>query len=308
MICLQNLIQRGSKLLLIAVVVLIVSPFQSCKKDKEIAPTLEEIYQSLPDEILQPGCSQRLSFEQWQQLLAASDTSRMQSARDIVPALTVIRDIYAANQDLRGTFPLIYLEISHEVVRYAFSPECQFPEYLQPMTLNFAKMLFYNHYNHLLNRKVEEHWVHYFKLADNCNANKLRVGLGGVASHIVIDLARSVHEARLRQIHFAEYMHLGEVMVQAVPALLQSLEDYYGIQGSYFLSGFFFGEILDPMMGGEGATTKLVFQTVRLESWTSGRMLMGAKDYKAALDMMFVSWRVKERLLDDFASNGLMDR
>jgi hypothetical protein len=278
-----------------------------CKKEP-LEPGLEGIYQSLPDFILQPACSERLSFEQWKALLEASDTSRLKTAKDILPALTTLRDIYAANNDLRGTFPVIYLEISKEIVRYIYSDQCQNPVALQPMTLNFAKMLFYNHYNHLMNRKVEEHWVHYFNIANNCNANKLRVGLGGVAAHIVIDLARSVHEARFRQTDFKEYMYLGEEMVLAVPRLLASLENYYGIQGAYFLSGFFFGDMIDPMMGYDGATTKLVFQTVRLESWTSGRMLMGTKNYKESLDMMFVSWRVKEKLLDEFARQGLMDK
>jgi hypothetical protein len=286
------------------VVVILIS---GCKKEP-IEPGLEEIYQSLPDHILQPACSERLSFEQWKTLLEASDTSRMRTAKDILPALTTIRDIYAANNDLRGTFPVIYLEISKEIVRYIYSDQCLNPKALQPMTLNFAKMLFFNHYNHLMNRKVEEHWEHYFNIANNCNSNKLRVGLGGVAAHIVIDLARSVHEARFRQTDFKEYMYLGEEMILAVPRLLESLEKHYGIQGSYFLSGFFFGDMLDPMMGYDGATTKLVFQTVRLESWTSGRMLMGSKNYKESLDMMFVSWRVKEKLLDEFARQGLMDR
>jgi hypothetical protein len=290
----------------LALAVFLLSILAGCKKDKS-EPSLEEIYSSLPESILQPACSERLSFEQWKALLEASDTSKMRKAEDIIPALTIIRDIYVANKDLRGTFPLIYLEISHEVVRYATSDACRYPDKLEPMTLNFAKMLFYNHYNHLLNRKVEEHWVHYFKIGDDCGANKLRVGLGGVASHIVIDLARSVHEAKLTPVHFEEYMLLGEEMVIAVPGLLTSLERLYGIDGAYFLSGFFFGEMLDPMMGGEGATTKLVFQTVRLESWSAGRMLMSSGKYQETLDMMFASWRTKEKLLDEFVRNGLMD-
>lgn len=290
----------------LALVVFLLLILSGCKKEAT-EPGLEEIYANLPENILQPACSERLSFEQWKALLDASDTSKMRKAEDIIPALTIIRDIYVANKDLRGTFPLIYLEISHEVVRYATSDICKYPEKLEPMTLNFAKMLFYNHYNHLLNRKVEEHWVHYFKIGDDCDANKLRVGLGGVASHIVIDLARSVHEAKLRPIHFEEYMLLGEEMVLAVPRLLTSLERLYGIDGAYFLSGFFFGEMLDPMMGGEGATTKLVFQTVRLESWSAGRMLMSSGKYQETLDMMFASWRTKEKLLEEFVKNGLMD-
>jgi len=289
-----------------AIAVILISILAGCKK--EVAgPSLEEIYSSLPESILQPACSERLSFDQWKALLEASDTSKMRKAEDIIPALTVIRDIYVANKDLRGTFPLIYLEISHEVVRYATSDVCRYPEKLEPMTLNFAKMLFYNHYNHLLNKKVEEHWVHYFKIGNDCGANKLRVGLGGVASHIVIDLARSVHEARLTPVHFEEYMLLGEEMVLAVPGLLSSLDRHYGIDGAYFLSGFFFGEMLDPMMGGEGATTKLVFQTVRLESWSAGRMLMSSGKYQETLDMMFASWRTKEKLLDEFVKHGLMN-
>jgi hypothetical protein len=195
----------------------LLSFLAGCKKDAA-EPGLEEIYSSLPESILQPACSERLSFEQWKALLEASDTSKMRKAEDIIPALTIIRDIYVANKDLRGTFPLIYLEISHEVVRYATSDACRYPEKLEPMTLNFAKMLFYNHYNHLLNRKVEEHWVHYFKIGDDCGANKLRVGLGGVASHIVIDLARSVHEARLTPVHFEEYMLLGKRWYWQYPA------------------------------------------------------------------------------------------
>lgn len=89
--------------------------------------------------------------------------------------------------------------------------------------------------------------------------------------------------------------------------MMSSLEHHYGIDGSYFLSGFFFGEMLDPIMGGEGATTKLVFQTVRLESWSAGRMLMSSGKYQETLDMMFASWRTKEKLLDEFVRNGLMD-
>lgn len=280
----------------------------SCKKDEPAEPSLEEIYQSLPEHILQPACSKKLSYDQWKALVEASDTSKLHTANDIIPALTVIRDIYAANEDLRGTFPVIYLEISKEIVRYAYSEQCKFPELLQPMTLNFAEMLFYNHYNHLMNRKVEEHWVHYFNLGNNCNVNKLRVGLGGVSSHIVIDLARSVHQAKFNNQHFEEYMYLGEEMVKAVPRLLISLEEYYGIKGEYFLSGFFFGDMLDPMMGYDGATTKLVFQTVRLESWASGRMLQGSKDYQQSLDMMFTSWRNKEKLLNALAEQGLMNQ
>jgi hypothetical protein len=290
-------------LLLVLIVTLV-----SCKKDEPAKPTLEEIYQSLPAHILQPACSKKLSFDQWKALVEASDTSKLHTANDIIPALTVIRDIYAANEDLRGTFPVIYLEISKEIVRYAYSEQCQFPELLQPMTLNFAEMLFYNHYNHLMNRKVEEHWVHYFNLGNHCDVNKLRVGLGGVSSHIVIDLARSVHQAKFNNQHFEEYMYLGEEMVKAVPRLLSSLDEFYGIKGEYFLSGFFFGDMLDPMMGYDGATTKLVFQTVRLESWASGRMLQGSKEYQQSLDMMFTSWRNKEKLLNALAEQGLMDK
>jgi hypothetical protein len=282
--------------------------FAACSKSYDVSS--RAIYDDLSARVLQPGCSDKLSFEQWQTLLEASDTNRMKSPENIIVGLTTIRDIYAANHDLRGTFPSIYLDISKKLLGYTRSADCRQPEFLNHMIVIFANKLLYNHYNHLQGRKAEKHWEHYFTKADDCEVNKLRVGLGGVNSHIVVDLARSVRDAGAKPGYFHEYMYLGDIMVLAVPDILHHLETLYNIHGSYFLSGFFIGDMIDPMIGEEGATTKTVFQVLRLEAWMTGMAMLEAKNdvEMAAIEQnMFTSWFTKEQAMNEMDRMGLMD-
>jgi len=281
--------------------------FAGCTKD---TTTPEYLYSQLRNEVKQCGCSDMLGLEQWQMLLEASDTARMNSPEDIIAGLTTIRDVFASNHDLRGTFPSIYLDISNKLVIYTRSSACRQPAFLNNMIVLFAKKLLFNLHDHLMGKKPEKHWEHYFDKANSCEVNKLRVGLGGVNSHIVIDLARSVRDAGAKPGYFNEYMYLGDIMVLAVPDILYHLETLYDIHGEYFLSGFFFGDMADPMFGEEGATTKIVFQTLRLEAWTTGMAMLEAENNTelAAIEAnMFVSWLTKEVAMDQMAQMGLMD-
>lgn len=280
----------------------------SCNKG--YGPSPEAVYAGLSDRVLQPGCSQRLTFEQWQTLLEASDTNKIKTPEDVIESLTILRDIYASNGDLRGTFPSIYGDISRKLTTFTRSPDCKHAVFLNHMIVIFANKLFYNHYNHLMGLKVEKHWEHYFNKANSCDVLGLRVGLGGVNSHIVVDLARSVRDSRGKPGYFHEYMYLGDIMVLAVPDILHHLETLFGVHGSYFLSGFFIGDMLDPMMGEEGATTKFVFQTLRLEAWMTGMAMLDAKDQAEMMaieENMFTSWFTKEQAMNEMARMGLMD-
>lgn len=99
----------------------------------------------------------------------------------------------------------------------------------------------------------------------------LRALTAAMDAHLTVDLAEALAEIRAPASYRADFLRFGEALADATPALVRALRRH-GVEAEAFLGGGPVGDAVDGFAG-EGAASRLGFQVVRTEAWTSGQAL-----------------------------------
>jgi len=99
----------------------------------------------------------------------------------------------------------------------------------------------------------------------------LRALTAAMDAHLTVDLAEALAEVRAPAGYREDFLRFGEALSAATPALVQALRRH-GVEADGLLGGGPVGDVVDGFAG-DGAASRLGFQVVRTEAWTSGQAL-----------------------------------
>jgi hypothetical protein len=247
-----------------------------------------------------------ISNADYSQLIALSDTSDITSENDIKYKLDNITAIFHKYNDNRGIFSVIYKQIIDKAVLSIHNEPEKYDdlEKAKAITIAFAKRYYYNLHDHLLGQKSPEyHWKQYYVICFS-NQPKLRMATAGLNAHLTVDLARAVADVHGQQTYKKDFFQFGEALVKASPNIIEELQSQYGVESADFFSGFFIGDIIDPIFG-EGTTTEFTFQFIRLEAFNNAQLLQGPRPDNAQ-QLLYNNWKAREKLLDDLVEQGFI--
>lgn len=247
-----------------------------------------------------------ISETDYHELIALSDTSNMNSADEVKDKLDRITAIFAAYNDNRGLFPLIYAQTTNQALQSIRNEPEKYvdPEKAKAITIAFAKRYLFNLHDHLLGNKIPEyHWKQYYLLCFS-DQPRLRMATAGLNAHLTVDLARAVADVDGGPAYKPDFLQFGEALVNAAPFIISELKDQYGVESEDLFNGFFLADVIDPLLG-EGATTQLAFQFIRQEAFQNAQYLLGPRP-ESGQQHLFVLWRDREKLLDELVKRGLI--
>ncbi len=240
-----------------------------------------------------------------QNLLDLTDTGTITDIWDVQYRMEQLSIILGEKADPRGTFPVVYSLMTNEAARTVAEGYYQDNELAGELLIDFASRYLANYHGYLSAGKVDHHWEHFFKLAEDCTRPSLRVAASGINSHITIDLAQAVAAINAPKSFKDDFDLFGSVLLEKAHSINEKLFTYYNIDASDFFSGFFLGKWVDSFTT-EGASTELAFSVVRSQAWLNGQLLQRPLFYFQTKGAMNISFYNRELLLLNLQNAGLL--
>jgi hypothetical protein len=207
---------------------------------------------------------------QYRQLLHLSDFSTINRSQDIVDRLSQISEIFASVGDQRGIFPAVYAPTIELGVQYIRQKSDGYAP-LTRIMWNFADRYFYFLHRHLKNQSIPIYWQQYYQAAVNCQTHPYITLSYGFLAHLGFDLKDALMKSDVSDDLLADFLLLGNELVNAKPAIINNIKRYYRVDISPLLNGFWMGKTFNQGVKNRDMTTLLTFNALRMEAWMSSR-------------------------------------
>lgn len=145
--------------------------------------------------------------------------------------LLEIRHIFQKAGDRRGIFTTIYTAVTRTAVEAVQNEEVKDLASTRRLTVEFAKTYLHGLHLNLTNPHTQNRrkWGLYYAQAQNCDTHPLKVMATGMNTHIVLDLSDAIVLSGLRSDYFRDYMHMGNRLVDSIPAVAVAMQQDWGI-------------------------------------------------------------------------------
>jgi hypothetical protein len=243
---------------------------------------------------------------EYDELLALSDTSTLNSEADVEHRLSRITGIFQRHRDNRGLFPLVYEQTTHQALLSLRNEPGNYQDLqkAKDITVAFCKRYLFNLHDHLLGIEPEYHWKNYYTLCFS-HQPMTRSMAAGLNAHLTVDLARAVYDVSGDSSFKNDYTEFGEALVKASPYIIAELQEQYQVDAAYLFHGLFIGDLLDAVFG-KDFTTALAFQLIRQEAYDNAQKLLNPATHATMQESLYNNWALRERLLNELVTSKLI--
>lgn len=242
------------------------------------------------------GCAtEPLDAAAFSTILESTDTSTLTTIDEVQERNALLRQTFAEYGDIRGVFASVYSPITDIAVDTIEAGTFTHDAWVRALVIRFSARYYENLRASLLNQSTTQSWGRYYELSEDCSVSGLRIGVFGIAVHLMVDLPHTLVEISSSLSHKDDFELFGLALVEATPTIVQNLRDDFDIESEDFFHGFFLGDWIDSMAG-DDATTTFAFQTIRNKAWNNAMWL---QDWRFALAEaeIYTSWRSADGLL-----------
>jgi hypothetical protein len=201
-------------------------------------------------------------------LLALANPRTLQSPEDLLRRLSRLESALAG--DGRVTFASAYRVITRAGLDALAAGKLQDVPTSRALMTAFGRRYLVALEASLKGEEIPRAWRSHMEVAAG-KPPSLRALTAAMDAHLTVDLAEALAEVRAPASYRADFLRFGEALADATPRLVGALRRH-GVEAEAFLGGGPVGDVLDGFAG-EGATSRLGFQVVRTEAWTSGQAL-----------------------------------
>lgn len=214
----------------------------------------------------------QLSDEAAARIVALTDTSTMHTVDDALSRIDEIATLYAAANDARGIFPVTYRVITERARQGVEEGSFEHEDWARALIVQFAERFLVNLRAHMTGEEVSPAWRTYFDRADDADVSVAGVLGSGIFAHLVDDLPLTLAEIHSKPEQGEDFTKFGVLLLDVYPELVKTIDEYYDADVAPLLSGFAAGRLVDHVWG-DGATTELLFQSIRQKAWIMGQRL-----------------------------------
>ncbi len=249
-------------------------------------------------------CYPILSDDSRQQLLYLTDVNTLVDEYDARFRVAKIAEIFEAEPDPIGMFAIVYRQITNNAVWSVEEGLYENGEWTRVLITNFARRYLENLHGHLIGGQVTPQWRKYYKLARNCQVGRGRVLGVAIATHLMVDLPKALHDSYARPEHEEDFMLFGEISLWVFPNLVEDTYAVYNTDVTDLLKGFFFGDWIDSVKG-TGTATNFIYQTVRRNAWRNSQNFLDFPYWIVNADIAHI-WGLAEFSLASLDAAGVL--
>lgn len=197
-------------------------------------------------------------------LRALVDSSTVTTPEHLLARLKKLEAALA--RDGRVVFAAIYAAITKASVKLITDGGVRDVVTSRALIVDFGHRFLDAFAAHLDGRTVPGHWQRHFALAAG-HPPSLRAAASAMNAHLSVDLAESILASGATHAFAADYAAFGQALAAATPDVVAAL-GRHGVEAAGFVKGWLLGDAIDAVAGA-GTTTRLGFQTIRGEAFTS---------------------------------------
>ena len=241
------------------------------RQHRYLAPLLFFIFLS-PALSQADSCRHTFSADEYQALLFHSTPDNVQTFSDALPHIREIEELFTRYGDHRGVFAIFYRNILETAVPEIEQGNFKFNGWSEEVSRQFVLRYMDNLHRHLLGQPVTESWHNFYLISGDCSRSVGRAAAAALTAHLTLDFPEAINDANSYFFHFNDFYAIGQLLTDVTLSLVDDIENVYGVDLTDFFNLYFFGEAIDQQYG-DGVSSEILFQSVRITSWSHGLSL-----------------------------------